>query len=191
MKNISVPIYPTKNEAYDRLDGMLKHLAKEDVYLASFKTKEFLEEERKHGIIPEASIRNTDATMPEASVHVIPGLTFKVGTCLFSENRKSLGLSRHIHLPKTDLPTITIGKKIFKGEDKVMFNFYRRTAPPNINLTEDFVLRFNSTILPHEIVVPDDKQSIWLFIVLEHCGDIDLEDVRKFYNCEAIYDYYG
>lgn len=191
MTSISIPTYLNKSDAYSALDGMLSYLPRVGMHLASFKTDEFVNEEKKHGLIPATSIRNTNINMSDASIPVIPGLEFKVGTCIFSENRLSLGLAKHIHLPKTDLPTITIGKKVYNGADDVMFRFLRRNSPPDINLTEDFVLRFNSSVLTHEIVVPNDEQSIWLFIVIEHCSDIDLEEVRKFYDCKAIYDYYG
>jgi len=191
MKRLEIPTYDTKAEAFADIDTLQTYIPREDVFLSHFKTDDFITTEAIHSVIEKFSIRSTTKDLSTYSIPVMPGLEYKIGTCIFSENSKTYGLRKHIHLPKTALPTITIGKKVFLGKDDVTFNFYRRTAPPNISLSEDFVLRFDSCTLPHEIIVPDTDQSIWLFIVLEHCNDVSLEEVRDFYGCKVIYDYYG
>lgn len=191
MTKLEIPTYKTKTEAYTDLDTVISYIPREDVYLSHFKTEDFIRTEEIYSVIEKFSIRSTTKDLSNYSIPVMPGLEYKIGTCIFSENGKTIGLRKHIHFPKTELPTITVGKKVFTGKDDVMFKFYRRNAPPDINLTDDFVLRFNSCTLPHEITVPDNEQSIWLFIVFEHCNLVDPEEVKNFYNCKKVYDYYG
>lgn len=190
MTKLLIPKYQSKEELYNDLDGVISYISYEDVYLAHFKTEEFLAEEKVHNIASPYSIRNTPKQLNGFNVPVIPGLTYKIATCFFSENRKTFGLKKHFHLPRTQLPTITIGKKVYDGKDDVTFKFYRRNSPPDIVLKDDFVLRFDSCSLPHEIQVNTDDQSVWLFIVIEHCGPIDLSLVKDFYDCDVIHNYY-
>lgn len=190
MTSLQLPIYSSKEEAYASLDQVVSYIPYSDVYLSHFKTPEFKKIEAEAKTASETSIRNTDKYLDDYSIPIVPGLNYKIATCIFSENSKTLGLRKHIHLPKTNLPTVTIAKKIYNGNDDVSFVFHRKNSPPNIQMTRDFVLRFNSCTMPHSVEVKDNTQSIWLFIVLEHCSDIDLEQVREFYNCEQIYDYY-
>lgn len=190
MKNLEIPIYKTKEEVYSELDEILSYIPSNDVYLAHFKTPEFVAEELIHSVVKHESIRDTEKNLSNYSIPIIPELNYKIATCIFSENSKTKGLRRHFHYPKTTLPTITIGKKIYQGIDDVEFKFYRKNSPPDITLKDDFVLRFDSCTLPHEILVNGNDRSIWLFIVIEHCGPIDLELVRDFYNCKEIYNYH-
>lgn len=194
MKQLLIPKYLSKEEVYTDLDKILSYIEREDVWLAHFKTPFFNQIENQYKTIEDSSmgssIRNSDLCLDNYQIRVPMELEFKIATCIFSENRKTLGLKKHIHLPKTALNTITIAKKVFQGNDDVHFNFYRKNGPPNIHMTEDFVLRFDSTKLSHDITVPDSDQTIWLFTVFEHCkDDIDLEYIKNMFECEKIYDY--
>lgn len=190
MTSLQIPTYTTKPEAYARLDEVMSYIPYSGVHLSHFKTPEFRTVEDKFRTASETSIRNTDKYLAEYHIPIMSGFEYKIATCIFSENSKTIGLRKHIHLPKTTLPTITIAKKIFQGKDNVSFAFYRKNSPPQIQMTQDFVLRFNSCTMPHSVEVPDNDQSIWLFIVFEHCNEVDLDAVRDFYNCKEIYDYH-
>lgn len=188
MTPLLIPQYASKEQFYSDVEPLLFYIEREQVWLAHFKTPEFSHVDEIYNI-SKNTIRNSKANLPNYNIPV-EGLSYKIGTCIFSENSKTKGLKKHIHLPKTDLPTVTIGKKIYLGSDDTTFNFYRKNAPLDFTLTDDFVLRFNSSYLPHDVIVPDDNQSIWLFIVLEHCENINLNHIKDFYNCRKIYDYF-
>ena len=190
MTSLQIPIYSNKADVYLSLDQVMSYIPYSDVYLSHFKTPEFREVEEKFKTASETSIRNTDKYLTDYQIPVMQGLEYKIATCIFSENSRTVGLRKHIHLPKTNLPTITVAKKIFQGDDNVSFAFHRKNSPPSIQMTKDFVLRFNSCTMPHSVEVPDTGQSIWMFIVFEHCNEVDLNAVKNFYDCEEIYDYY-
>jgi hypothetical protein len=190
MTNLKLPTYSSKEEFYKEIDYVLSEIPAEEVFLAHFKTPEFVIEEDKHKVINRYSIRTTEKNLERYQITTPAELSYKIATCFFSENSKTLGLKKHFHLPKTDLPTITIGKKIYSGKDEVQFKFYRKNGPPDFILESDFVVRFDSCRTPHSIDVNDGDQSIWLFIVYEHCGDVDLEIIKRHFNCNKIYDYY-
>lgn len=190
MTTLSIPNYSSKEEAYKDLDLVCSNivdLIKEDFFLSRFKPKVFKEIEKESGLILERSMRNSDNVLHNFEIIVPNNIKFKIGTIIFSENSKSKGLKTHLHFPYTNLPTVTIGKKIFQGKDDVVFTFNRGKIR-SINLKDDFVLQFNSCRTPHSVDVLDDEQSIWMFIVLEHCENVILEDIRTHFDCKEIYD---
>lgn len=121
-------------------------------------------------------------------------LDYEYAALLFSETHRKKGVLPHIHIPVTELPTVTFAKVFYKDRDPALFNFYEEVTPngtvsvppadlrlrKSIPCDEDAFFIFDSCTTPHEVGVKSDSTSITGFFFFEKVKNA--EEVMKILN---------
>lgn len=114
-------------------------------------------------------------------------LDYEHAALLFSETHRKKGVRPHIHIPTTELPTVTFAKVFYRDQDPTYFNFYEQVDPTGTVIVPDEILRlkhhiaceedaffiFDSSTTPHEVEVKTDSTSLTGYFFFEKVRNAD------------------